>query len=95
MSTKKDTRKPKGAKTTRRKSAKDYAELDTFAEHFAVVLTLARESDAIPSSFHNDLTEAWNEFLNRLPSLDRLHSSPAFVKLALQNYVQQTRERGA
>lgn len=67
----------------------------TLAHHMAEVLRIARESDDIPSGFYNDISEAWQEFVNRMPLLVRFWESEEYVRLALEFNARQRAERKA
>jgi hypothetical protein len=81
---KKTSTKPQGGKAPARKQPPAMADpLMAFADHLAAVLKIARESDAIPASFYNDLADAWNDFINELPSVGDFQESAAYIHLAL------------
>ena len=68
-------------------------ELSNFEHHLAEVLRIAGDHPWIPVSLYNDLADAWNDFLNDLPSLRRFNEDERVIALAIETYATQTRER--
>ena len=68
-------------------------ELSSFEHHLAASLRIAREHPWIPASLYNALADALNDFLNELLSLMRFYEDERVIALALETYIQQTRER--
>jgi hypothetical protein len=65
-------------------------ELPDFAHHLAEALRIAGDHPWIPVSLYNDLADAWNDFLNELPSLRRFNEDERVIALAIETYITQT-----
>lgn len=87
MTTKKSTRK-QGAQSTP-------DDVETFARLFAEVMRIAKSADFIPTSFYNDLADAWNEFQNDTGLLTDIYHSETYIRLALVMYAEAQEKGGA
>jgi len=70
-------------------------ELDEFAEHLSAALRIARTHPAITTRFYNDLSDAWNEFVNSVLGKGEVWESVEYMRLILENARRQQREGGA
>jgi hypothetical protein len=68
-------------------------ELSRFEHHMGETLRIANSHPWIPASLYNGLSDAWNDFLNEMPSLARFYEDERVIALAIETYQTQTRER--
>jgi hypothetical protein len=54
-------------------------------------IRIVNESDDLPASLCRDLSEAWNNFINDLPSLIAFQDSEHYMVSALETNVAQTK----
>jgi hypothetical protein len=88
--------------TAQKGSAKDKAQADLIAQRAelsrfeyrqAEPLRIAGEHRSIPSGLYNGLADAWNDFLNDLPSLSDFNHDQRLIALALETYHLQHAQR--
>ncbi len=66
---------------------------ESLARHISEAIRITNERDDLPACLYNGLCEAWNDFVNDLPSLAAYQDSEPYMVLTLDTYAAQMKAR--